>query len=1168
MEGKKYLVYVDIMGFQNLAEKIAKEKQIEERKVRVDFLNIIKERVEAIEARKEIIGMSCGRDDWILVACSIDLVFKILFELLDHNTGYKNYEKIPLEIAIGIGEYDKWAKFKGANLIIEGSTIKFLKTKIVEYYHKWYKESHNGQSPVSTFVVFVPLAYQELEPLDRRMCRRIEYRFGNGSGKERTVIFFVADVEQIWERSRVLRFLEIIGIPGSKLYDRIDTLYIPPIEYEEIKATLETHRIVFIIGTPEYGKTYTSIRLLWEYFNKGYEPKWIRGGEEKQRIQARERLEDIQRQLKRHCIIYFEDPFGKTRYERRESLEREVGAIIENVTNVNEAFVIITSREEVFKKFEKEHLSSVELEKFERKLNIKKPSYDNVKRKEILLEWAEAKECKWFNDDRSRNLVLEHIGDEANLPTPLSIRAFVIATVNVTDEDQITEEIKAKSRETARSFAQEIESMTDDKILFLSFPFISPELLVPFVKEKYQELAKELKIEKPWEFEEIHDWFKNDKITVMWERIEFTHPSYSEALEHLLIKKRRATRINKEIFTKVLIKLSEDDELAYYATSALKAHFDKIPESIRNELLLKLSEKELAVDDAMFATEDEMVIEDIIDIIAENFDKLPENIRNLLFKLSERDEIAAYVAYAIGKSFDRLPEKVRNELLIKFLEKKRATAEVADAVFDNFDKLPEDVRSLFFKLSERDGGAEISGYSVAENFDKLPKRIRNRWLFSVLKSEDKFAPKSLAYTIEKNFDKLPGRIRNKLLLKLSERVLKLSEEKDEGAKNSANTAAGYIASAVAKNLSKLPDNVRNLLFKLSERNETAGAVAGAIAENFSKLPDNMKELLFKLSTRDCVAEYVAGSIAENFYKLPNNVRNLLFKLSESENEETVFGVALQTIDLNFNKLPENVRNKLLLKLLDKKGGVPLIASCLRENFDKLPKKLRSKLLLRFCEYCDKFSDNDKTLSLAFEVVETIVENFDKLPRNIRNSLFKLSERNETAGAVAWVIAGNFEKLPEDVRGLLFKLSERDEIAREVACAIVYNFYELPTNVKNLLFELSQNEKIAVDVAQAIAEDFDKLPEDVRNLLDMLNCPLQKVLGDLSNSGRDGDRKQAIKLIKKVRTKLNKDFTFAISSRLAEDKNEEVKMEAKKLMNWLCRHPYDVALGTGLPLEHK
>jgi hypothetical protein len=1156
MEGKKYLVYVDIMGFQNLAEKIAKEKQIEERKVRVDFLNVIRERVEAIEARKEIIGMSCGRDDWILVTSSIDLVFKILFELLDHNTGYKNYEKIPLEIAIGIGEYDKWAKFEGANLIIEGSTIKFLKTKIVEYYHKWYKESHNGQSSVSTFVIFTPLAYQELEPLDRRMCRRIEYRFGNGSGKERTVIFFVADVDQIWERSRVLRFLGTIGIPGSKLYDRINTLYVPPIEYEEIKATLETHRIVFITGTPEYGKTYTSIRLLWEYFNKGYEPKWIRGGEERQRIEAREGLEDIQRQLKKHRIIYFEDPFGKTRYERRESLEREVGAIIENVTNVNDAFVIITSREEVFKEFEKEHLSSVELEKFERTLNIKKPSYDNVKRKEILLEWAEAKECKWFNDDRSRNLVLEHIGDEANLPTPLSIRAFVIATVNVRDEGEITEEIKAKSRETARSFAQEIESMTDDKILFFSFPFISPELPAPFVKEKYQELAKELKIEKPWEFEEIIDWFKDDKITVMWGTIMFTHPSYSEAFEHLLIKKGRVTRINKEIFTKVLIKLSEDDELAaYYTTSTLEAHFDKIPESIRNELLLKLSEKELAVDNTVFTTEDELTLEDIACVIAANYGKLPPDIRNLLFKLSEKGKVVGQVAYAIERNFDRLPQEVRNELLIKLSEReeREVAATVTSIVVENFDKLPEDLRSLLFKLSQREGGAEAIGYTVGYNFDKFPKRIRNKLLLNALLSEDKFAATGFGYALEQNFDKLPERTRNRLLLRLFEKVVELSEG-DEGAKNSADTAARHLASVVAKNFTKLPDNIRNILFKLSERDETAGAVAGYIAENFHELPDNARDLLFEFSKRDSVAEYVAEAIVENFYQLPDQIRNLLFELADRAGGEVAFGVAFRTIDLNFDRLPANVRNRLLVQLSEKEGiAASPVASSLRENFHKLPKKMRYELLRTL-------SDNDET---AFEVAHTVVENFDYIPQNVRGILFKLSEKEMAAGAVAWAIAENFEKLPDSVRKLLFKLSERDEVAGEVASAIIEYFYRLPVNVRDLLFKLAKNDKVATDVARAIAREFNTLPEDVRDLLDLLNCPLQKVLGDLSNSSRDDDREQAIKLIKKVKTKLNKDFTFAMLSRLAEDKNEEVKVEAKKLMSWLCRHPPDVALGSGI-----
>jgi hypothetical protein len=73
-------------------------------------------------------------------------------------------------------------------------------------------------------------------------------------------------------RSKVYDFLEIIGKPGSKSYDRIDRLYVPPKEYDDIKKLLFEKQIVFITGTAEYGKTYTAVRLLWEYFMKGYEP--------------------------------------------------------------------------------------------------------------------------------------------------------------------------------------------------------------------------------------------------------------------------------------------------------------------------------------------------------------------------------------------------------------------------------------------------------------------------------------------------------------------------------------------------------------------------------------------------------------------------------------------------------------------------------------------------------------------------------------------------------------------------------------------------------------------------------------------------------------------------------------------------------------------------------
>ena len=84
--------------------------------------------------------------------------------------------------------------------------------------------------------------------------------------------------------------------------------------------------------------------------------------------------------------------------------------------------------------------------------------------------------------------------------------------------------------------------MTDDKILFLSFPFIAGFRL-PFVKKKYNMLLKRLKIENAESFEYIIDWFRDDKIDVSENTIWFSHPSYSAALEYILLKDKKASRI-------------------------------------------------------------------------------------------------------------------------------------------------------------------------------------------------------------------------------------------------------------------------------------------------------------------------------------------------------------------------------------------------------------------------------------------------------------------------------------------------------------------------------------------------------------------------------------------------------------------------------------------------
>src|SRR5262249_49513193 len=146
-----------------------------------------------------------------------------------------------------------------------------------------------------------------------------------------------------------------------------------------------------------------------------------------------------------------------------------------------------------FMDFRRKIIAKVDLRKYEKKLNVK-TTYDYEKRKEMLVRWANVTNSKWLEDEDLKSTVFETIKDESNLPTPLNIKDFIIATVNATDEQKLLKILKAKSIETAKGFAQEIKNVTDDKILFLSFPFIFGYIQLDFVRTKYQELAKELDI--------------------------------------------------------------------------------------------------------------------------------------------------------------------------------------------------------------------------------------------------------------------------------------------------------------------------------------------------------------------------------------------------------------------------------------------------------------------------------------------------------------------------------------------------------------------------------------------------------------------------------------------------------------------------------------------------
>jgi hypothetical protein len=287
-------------------------------------------------------------------------------------------------------------------------------------------------------------------------------------------------------------FLQAIGKSGL-IYEKFEDVYVPPIEYEEIENNLKEHRCI-LIGTAEYGKTYTAIKLLWEYFKKDYVPNYVDEGSKKATNMI-EKLAPLDEDLKSN-VIYFKDPVGKLEYKHNEEFEESIGSIIDALGSLD-VYLIVTMREEVYQEFKR--IGKKDLENYVKKLNIGNHSYDYEKRKEILQRWATVMDCKWLENENLRDIVLESIRKEVKLPTPLNIKDFIMATGEMGKRDIINDKelldlIDKESEKTPERFARDIEEMKQhgeiDKILFLCFPFISDSFSCDFVKQNMTNYSK------------------------------------------------------------------------------------------------------------------------------------------------------------------------------------------------------------------------------------------------------------------------------------------------------------------------------------------------------------------------------------------------------------------------------------------------------------------------------------------------------------------------------------------------------------------------------------------------------------------------------------------------------------------------------------------------------
>jgi len=332
-------------------------------------------------------------------------------------------------------------------------------------------------------------------------------------------------------------------------YRKLTDFFVPPLEYEEILAQLERNRLVFIVGDPGIGKTYTAASVLKVYFDKGYEPVWFTGIEREERQLQRQTLESYV--PKAGQVIYFEDPFGRTSFERRDVLFTVFRPLIDQLRHVD-ARIVVTSRREVFERFSEESLSMPELSALRQDMGVVKPSYSR-EQLWLILEKLAQNRCKWFENYSLRLMVANAIRDSI-LCTPWAIRDFVFASESVINKAELRDHIRSRNSENSLNFAQEISAgRTDDQLLFILIylfgTYESSTLAAWYteVKKRLRHRDFEVGVATFSERLRSHLGFRIEQFGSKRAGIRFTHPIYEEAVAQATARNETTFAIAEEI---------------------------------------------------------------------------------------------------------------------------------------------------------------------------------------------------------------------------------------------------------------------------------------------------------------------------------------------------------------------------------------------------------------------------------------------------------------------------------------------------------------------------------------------------------------------------------------------------------------------------------------------
>jgi hypothetical protein len=383
-----------------------------------------------------------------------------------------------------------------------------------------------------------------------------EGAFDNFFGQLRTHIESAStEVSTISSSVSIDGFLKAIGyenelkVPRSR-YKNLDTLYVKPTEYDDILSKLENEHVLFIIGEPHMGKTYTALYLLWEYYKNGYDTIHIRHDELVSLLHRHEdNLKDLLLELfapinQRSRIVHFDDPFGETSERRTDAFSNQLNTFLELANSYEHVRVVVTSRLNIFNEAIAESEIQTSLVDIEKTLRVH-TSYSRAVLLDILRRYMHFYKPTWANDAT----IVSELNDKlpSMLPAPHNIEFFVSTSETLNSLESVLAHVE-ESKKMISALAGWMKHMSPHEQVFLMWVEICATASILFPGT----IAAEIDIERAYKanlaylfaeglvpgiptmpFSTAKDKFE----TILLERREdgvglkfdFVHPSYHEA---------------------------------------------------------------------------------------------------------------------------------------------------------------------------------------------------------------------------------------------------------------------------------------------------------------------------------------------------------------------------------------------------------------------------------------------------------------------------------------------------------------------------------------------------------------------------------------------------------------------------------------------------------------